>query len=454
MYYMDIFSVNKRIHFIGIGGISMSGIAKFFLANGYTVSGSERESSAVTTKLKNLGAKIYIGHKKENVVGADVVVYTSAISDENPEIKEAIKRKIKILKRSEVLGAILKRYNKSVGIAGCHGKTTATAMLTHILSDSDINAAAFIGGDDLTFGNYKSGKDICVAEACEYKKNFLDLNPTISVILNVDCDHMESYGSFENLLSAFKQFSQSEYSVINADDENCVKIIGDETLTFGIKNSADYTAENVTEGENGYSFTAFKRGKKLGDVTLSVKGYHNVYNALAAIACADILGVKFDTENLRKFKGVARRQEFLGKVKGVKVFADYAHHPTEITETLKAFNVSDSDLVVFQPHTYSRTRLLAEEFVAALKTVKNLLIYKTFPAREKFNIDGDAFTLYKMIKGVNCGVKFAADYKDLSKKVNLYSAKKEKSRRIIVLGAGDVYYDAKKIIIENACQSR
>lgn len=432
----------------------MSGIAKYFLTNGYNVSGSERKSSAVTTKLKNLGAKIYIGHKKENLIGADVVVYTSAVSDENPELKEARKRKIKVLKRSEVLGLILKRFNKSVGITGCHGKTTATAMLTHLLCESGTDAAAFIGGDDLTFGNYKSGKDICVAEACEYKKNFLDLNPTISVILNIDCDHMESYGSFENLLSAFKQFSQSEYSVINADDENCAKIINDNTVTFGIRNFADYTARNVTEKEKGYSFTAFKRGKRLGNVTLSVKGYHNVYNALAAIAAADVSGVNVNTESLQNFKGVARRQEFLGLINNVTSFADYAHHPTEITETLKAFNVSDNDLVVFQPHTYSRTRLLAEEFLESLKGVKNLLIYKTYPAREKFDIDGDAFTLYKKLKTVNSDVKFAADFKELSEKVKFYSEKKEKLKRIIILGAGDVYYDAKKIVNKNTCQSR
>ena len=444
MKNVDIFSENFRPHFIGIGGASMSGLAKFFLVRGVEVSGSDRENSLATEKLKKLGAKINVPHKAISVRGASAAIYTSAIDRSNPEIKEAERLGIPLLKRSEVLGLILKSFRTAVCVSGSHGKTTATAMIAEILIGAGEDPAVFLGGESKVFGNFRSGGGVAVAEACEYKRNFLDIAPDIAVVLNIDDDHPDTYSSMEEETAAFSLFSKNSLAVINADDENAVKTAPLSSVTFGIDRSAVYSAKRITKKESGYAFTLYVRGAKKERIVLPVLGKHNVYNALAAIAVCDLLKIPFGKikSGLASFGGVKRRNEFLGVYKNARVFADYAHHPTEIAATLKEFTErNEKTLCVFQPHTYSRTKKLMPAFINALSAADGVIVYKTYPAREKSDISGDAFTLYGSLKSVyKSDCFYAGDEKTLKrladKLIRNYGV-------ILFLGAGDVYFVAK-----------
>ncbi len=419
----------KKIHFIGAGGVSMSGLMKWCIYNGITTSGSDKVRSEETDVLEKLGAKIFIGHSAENLGDAEAVVYTSAVADDNEELVAAKMRGLLVIKRSELLGEILAQYPRSVGVAGSHGKTTVTAMLWEIFETAGEAPAVFLGGEYGERGNFCAGgkcnggngrdnggrvtkngsiadgdirgaeKKFAVAEACEYKSNFLDLKPYIRIILNVDDDHLESFGGKAAEIAAFRKFAASGISVVNADDEGATLAAGENSATFGIENPATFTAKRVRrrEGAAGYSFTAYEYGRKLGRITLKVSGRHNVYDALAALAAARLCGVSFAAikSALSAFSGVKRRNEEIGELFGLKVYADYAHHPSEIKATLIAKReLGRSPIVVFQPHTYSRTRLLKGEFIEALGGEPRLIIYKTYPAREEYEEGGDAKTLY------------------------------------------------------------
>jgi len=436
----------KKIHFIGINGISMSALAKYCFSQGKTVTGSDTDGSD-ENGVKSV-ATVYVGHCAENVHGADLVVYTSAISETNPELTEALKLGITTVKRSELLGNIARGYKNTVAVSGSHGKTTATAMLSHIFYEADLSPVAFVGGNDTVFGNFLSGKgNYLITEACEYKKNFLDIEPTVAVVLNIDDDHLDSYGNMENMIETFKKFVSHSVAVINADDPNSKNLGHYQTLSFGIKNNARYMAKNLRKTPLGYSFTLFVAGIKRMRINLKTVGIHNVYNALSAIAVADYFGIeeRIIKRALEKFTSVSRRAENLGRIKGVKVTADYAHHPKELSAALSVLTDDVKNaLVVFQPHTYSRTRLLMNEFTDVLKTVGKVIIYKTFSAREEYDEEGSAYTLYNNLKKVSEGeVIYAstpAELKDL-----LYE-NCEKTSDILVLGAGDVYYLVKKML--------
>ncbi len=400
---------NKKIHFVGAGGVSMSGLMKWCISFGFEVSGSDRERSAETDVLVDLGAKIFIGHSAKNLGDADIVVYTSAVADDNAELVAARTRGLPVIKRSELLGEILTLYPRSVGVAGSHGKTTTTAMLWEILETAGETPAVFLGGEYGERGNFCAGgatKRFAVAEACEYKSNFLDLKPYIRVILNVDDDHLESFGGKAAEIAAFKEFASGGISIVNADDEGATLAAVENSATFGIENFATFTAKRVRrkEGAAGYSFTAYEYGKRLGRITLKVSGRHAVYDALAALAAARLCGVTFSAIKtaLSVFSGVKRRNEAIGEIYGLKTYADYAHHPTELKAFLAAKReLGISPIVVFQPHTYSRTRILKKEFIEALACEKRLIIYKTYPAREQYEKDGDAKTLYEEIFALN-----------------------------------------------------
>lgn len=436
----------KHIHFIGVGGIGMSALAKYALFKGCTVSGSDSFPSELTLELQQKGAKIKYKHSAFNVKGADIVVYSSAISKNNPELKKAFNIGVPVIRRSKLLDAVMRRYNDRIAVSGSHGKTTATAMLTSVLSLGGLDPTSFIGGEDKRFSNCLIGNGkVAIAEACEYKKNFLDLSPTVAVVLNIDNDHMESYGSMEALKQAFSQFASAGIAVVNADDVNCRELNLSCSVSFGINNSAVYTAKNIVKNKNGYSFTVYKHGKRCVRINLSVMGRHNIYNALASFAVADIFKIKHFCikQSLEAFDGVKRRCERLGELFGAEVYADYAHHPKEIYATLKAFACSDKDVIVFQPHTYSRTKLLMNDFISCFKAVKNLIIYKTYPAREKLDKKGDAKTLYSKLKDADINTcTYADDIKCLIK-----SLKELKNpERIIFIGAGDIYSVAKKLL--------
>lgn len=441
------FSDFKRIHFIGIGGISMSGLAKFCLTKGFTVSGSDKTLSAEIKKLSALGAKTFKGHRSENVKKAELVVYSSAVSDDNPELRFALEHGIPILKRSELLGEILSLHGKTVAVSGSHGKTTTTAMIAEILIAAGFNPTVFLGGERKTFGNCKTGgTDYAVAEACEYKRNFLDIHPQVAVILNIDNDHVDTYKNMDEAVNAFSLFAENSLSLVNADDHYARKVFNYSTVTFGVKNLAVYKAKYIKKGEC-YSFTAYAYGKRLGRINLKVAGAHNVYNALAAIAAATEIKVPFCAIKtaLDAFDGIKRRNEYLGDFNGVACFADYAHHPTEIRAVLSGGNAKT--LVVFQPHTYSRTAALMSEFVAALSSADGVIIYKTYPAREKFSALGDGKRLFKKLcESGKDNVIYAGGYSSLRQALKKRAAD---FNRVLFLGAGDIYEIAKKLLSDS-----
>ncbi len=439
----------KKFHFIGACGVSMSGLVKHLLLHGKAVTGSDNHAENGASVLNDYGAKIYGVHSAKNVKKKDVVVFSSAIKADNPELLYALKHKIPTIKRSELLGEILTEFKTSVAISGSHGKTTSTAMIANVLIDAKKDPTVFLGGDDYSFGNYRNGaKEVAVAEACEYKKNFLDIKPNISVVLNIDNDHMDAYKNMTEMLNAFTEFTKNTISVINADDVLAAKIFNSTTVTFGIENKATYMAKNLRFNNTGYSFSAYAFGRKVGTIKLKVAGKHNVYNALCAFAVGDIMKIPFFIikSALEKFNGVKRRNEYIGEFYGLKCYADYAHHPKEIEATLTAFSENGEDYVtIFQPHTYSRTKLLMAEFVDVLKDKEPLIILETYSAREEFDENGSAKTLFNKIcevKGENC--QYVQTEQSLKETVKSLASR---YKRVIFLGAGDVYEKAKNILM-------
>ncbi len=438
-----------KVFFIGIGGISMSGLAKLLLGRGYVVSGSDKSKSIQTKELEALGATVYYEHNALNVKGADLVVYSCAIDEDNPELAFAKANGIVAVKRSEILGEIISGFKKSVAISGCHGKTTCTAMLGEILQTAKKDPTIFLGGEYKDYGNFLSGEsDFAIAEACEYKKSFLDIKPKIAVVLNLDNDHLDSYDGMKDVVVSFKKFVGDRLAVINSDEKYINDISNSTTVTFGIENVATYYAKDIKETETGVSFTTCAYAKPYGKINLKINGRHNVYNALAAFAVADLLSISFwdIKKGLENFCGVKRRNEYLGEANGVKYYADYAHHPTEIKATLKAFSRGKNDFItVFQPHTYSRTRILMNDFISAFEGYDNIIIYKSYSAREKFDVKGSAKTLQERLSEKTQICSYAHTAKELEEKISENSKDK---KRILFIGAGDIYQIANAILSE------
>ncbi len=444
----DIINSITKIHFVGIGGVSMSALAKYMLTLGKTVSGSDVSKTEVTEQLKKLGVKIYSNHNAKNVIGAEAVVYSSAVSLQNPELIYAQQNGILILKRAELLGCIMSRFEKKIAISGSHGKTTTTAMLSNVFSLAELNPTVFIGGEDKKLNNFSLGDGrYCIVEACEYKKNFLKLYPDIVAVMNIDNDHQDSFFGIDDTINAFEQFIDGKIALVNVDDEHSKKLMSHTAITFGVKNNASYMAKNLRQVGNKYSFTFYSYSVKRGRINLNVSGKHNVYNALVTCAISELCGIDFNTVKraLYMFDGVKRRGENIGEIYAMTVVADYAHHPKEILATLSAFDCyNDDTVVVFQPHTYSRTKFLFNDFLECLKNLNNVIIYRTYGARERYDSVGSAFNLYKNLKTQNKGVvEYANTPRGLLKELKKLSRKKG---RVMVLGAGDIYDIVKGII--------
>nr|WP_312667744.1 UDP-N-acetylmuramate--L-alanine ligase [Tissierella praeacuta] len=384
-----------RVHFIGIGGISMSGLAEILLSEGYIVTGSDTKDSSIIERLKNLGAKIYINHRPSNVDGADLVIYTDAISKDNEELVKAFSLNIPVIDRATFLGALMKNYKNSIAVSGTHGKTTTTSMLSTILNRSTLNPTILLGGQlDEIGGNVKLGsKDYILTEACEYKGNILKYFPTMAIILNVDADHLDYFRNMDHILETFIQYSknldENSYLLINIDDISSQKIISStkaKVITFGITGNPDYKAENITFSPEGYPSYTLKVNGELHSIKLNVMGIHNVYNSLASIVAAHIYGISMEEiqKNISIYTGVHRRLELKGYYKGVKIIDDYAHHPTEIRATLNALkNSTTGDIYcVFQPHTYTRTKLLLDNFAESFTEADKVIITDIYAARE------------------------------------------------------------------------
>ncbi|MCX7983800.1 MAG: UDP-N-acetylmuramate--L-alanine ligase [Bacteroidetes bacterium] len=388
----------KKLHFVGIGGIGMSGIAEILLDQGFKISGSDRVLSEVTERLQSLGAEVFEGHRAENVgPDVDTVVYSSAVSLDNPEILEAQRRKIPVVRRAEMLAEVM-RLKYGIGIAGTHGKTTTTSMVGLILMEGGLDPTVVVGGKLSGLGgtNARLGRgEFIVVEADEFDRSFLSITPTIAVLTTLEVDHLDCYRDLDDIKNAFVQFASKVpfygFVVLCLDDPALLDIMPQLTkkkiITYGLTPQADIQAIDVQFKNNTSTFTTLRAGKELGTVTLQVPGTHNVQNALGAMAVGLELGIPFETIRaaIEKFTGVYRRWEKKGEVRGVVLYDDYAHHPTECKATLLgAKNGWRRRIVcVFQPHLYTRTRDFYEEFAKAFLLADVLVVTDVYPAREE-----------------------------------------------------------------------
>lgn len=440
---------NKKVHFIGIGGISMSGLAEILIDYGYHISGSDRSKSKFTDKLQKLGAEIFIGHEPSNVHGADLVVYTAAVKDDNPELIEAKKSGIPLMDRAEFLGEIMKKFSKGIAVSGTHGKTTVTSMISTILLHTDLDPTIMVGGElDAIDGNVRPGKSpYFITEACEYKGSFLKFYPYIGIILNIDADHLDYYKDIKEIHDTFFAFAnlipEGGLLIGCAEDDRVIDIcksVKCNTLTYGIK-SGDFTAKDIIYDSKGFpSFTAYYKGEEYGRFNLSVPGEHNVLNALSAIACSYFLGIDKDVAaaSLKSFTGTHRRFEKKGEKNGVVVIDDYAHHPAEIIATIKAAKNYPHKRIfcVFQPHTYTRTYTLFEDFAKAFNGVDKLILTDIYAAREKDTGLVSSTKLCEAVKNNGVNAIHISSFKEIVE--NLSNELKE-GDVLITMGAGDVY---------------
>lgn len=442
----NFFDKKPKIHFIGIGGAGMSALAGICLSYGYQVSGSDIAQNEYTDLLSKCGAKINLFHSEKNVSGCDIIVFSSAIKPDNCELVKAIKANKCVLERHKFLGVIFNCFDKSVAIAGSHGKTTACGMLSQVLIDSDRDPQILIGGSfDLIGGNYRKGNGCILAEACEYKRNFLSLKPLIAVLLNTDKDHMDYYKDEGDVNNAFESYvnniKENGCCVINGDEENGLKIKPENKIvTYGFKEKCDFRAENIKSFRGKYSFDITEKGEgKPVRVKLSVFGRHNIYNALAAYSAAILMGVGREqaAKALSAFKGMKRRFEEAGSFNGAKIINDYAHHPKEIEAVIKsARDVFPKGRItaVFQPHTYSRTKSFMDKFSRCFNGLDCLLLLPVYAAREPYDREGSSPVLYENIKKNFYNVIYLDSFKQAYDYLSL-----NKSSCILILGAGDIY---------------
>lgn len=390
-----MFGKVKKLFFVGVGGAGMSGIAEILHNLGYQIRGSDYSSSQVTDYLQSQGITIHNEHRADNLEDADVVVISSAVGEDNPEVVEAQRRGIPVIKRAEMLGELM-RLKFSIGVAGTHGKTTTTSMIGKILQQGDYQPTLIVGGivAELGTGAALGKGDYLVAEADEYDRSFLSMFPTVAVVTNLEADHLDCYADMDELIDSYLMYMNRVpfYGsvIISADDENLSRLrpkVARTYATFGFTSDADYRAMNVSIEQGRSTFSVYYRGDLKGEIILHVPGKHNVANALAAVAVCSELEVPFTTiaNGLLSFSGVARRFEIVGEVNGIMVVDDYAHHPTEIVATLqtakKAYN--RRVVVVYQPHLYSRTRDFMSQFAEALAIADKCLLVDIYPAREK-----------------------------------------------------------------------
>ncbi len=439
-----------HIHFIGIGGISMSGLAQIALKDGYRVTGSDWNKSKITEKLEKSGADIVYGHGAchPDIASANLVVYTAAAHDDNPEMIFAKEHNLRSVHRAEFLGAIMKNYTHAVGVSGTHGKTTTTSMLAHALIHAGVDPTISVGGElDIIDGNIRTGSsDYFVTEACEYTNSFLKFYPTIALITNIEEDHLDFFTGIDMIIESFREFAMLTKGigtvVAMGGDKNIQKALdgtGLDIVTYGMDKEFDYYPENIKYDAGFPSFDVCKNGEKLCHVKLNVPGEHNVLNTLAAIAVCELLGIDAKTaaEGVEQFKGTHRRFEKKGFVNGAIVIDDYAHHPTEIAATLKAAKEFPHTKIrcIFQPHTYSRTRTLWNEFVKAFDDADELILTHIYAAREVFDGVTKPENLAAEIKERGVDAKYMDKFEDIADYIKKTAAEGE---IIFTMGAGDV----------------
>ena len=450
MANIDILKKYKHIHMIGIGGVSMSGIAEMLKHWGFTVTGSDANYSPIIKKLQNSGIYVRIGHDVENLSKSDIVVYSAAIKDTDPEVIRAKQLNIPLIERADFLGEITKCFEDTIAVSGTHGKTTTTSMISCCFleanTDPNIQVGAILKQID---GNYRIGNsDFFILEACEYVESFLKFNPKAEIILNIDNDHLDYFKTFDNIKDAFikyvKILPKDGVLILNADDPNCLdlrKYCNAQSITYGINNKyANFIAKNITFNKDGYpTFDVYHNNNFYGTFKLSVAGMHNVSNALSCIAVCNYyklpkMNIK---DGLLKFTGANRRLEYKGSFNKADLYDDYAHHPTEILATAnsiknKEFNES---WVVFQPHTYSRTKNLLDDFVIALENFDNIIITDIYAAREENIYNISSQDLVNKIQSSGKKAIYISDFSNISSFLKTHVKEND---IVISLGAGTI----------------
>lgn len=438
------------VHFIGIGGISMSGLAEILHERGFKISGSDMKASPLTEHLQSLGISVALPQSRENIAqGIELCVYTAAISEENPELLEAKRQNVPTMTRAELLGRIMKNYKEAINVSGTHGKTTTTSMIGEILMEAQMDPTITVGGmmKDIG-GNLRVGKsDVFLAEACEYTNSFLSFFPTIEVVLNIEEDHLDFFKDINDIRSSFRKFieklPENGILIFNKDiphEEYFLQNLpGRKIITFG-HNDADYTANFISYDHYARpTYTLFEKGEDRGKVTLGVTGEHNIYNSLSAIAVARAIGIPFDTikKGLLEFSGTDRRFQLKGKVNGFTIIDDYAHHPQEIAATIAtAKKYPHKKLwVAFQPHTYSRTLALMDDFAGALSQADEIILADIYAAREQNTVGVSSDDLRKLMLSQNTNVYYIPDFPSI---LEFILSHLEEGDLLITMGAGNI----------------
>ena len=440
---------SKHIHFIGIGGSGMYPLAQILHSKGYYLTGSDNNETETLDAVRKMGIKVYLGQRAENIEGADFIVYTAAIMADNPELIAARASGAVVIERSELLGLVTSEFERAICISGTHGKTTTSSMLTQMLVDSSLDISCVIGGKLKSIGGSGlAGKsDIMVCESCEFVDTFLKLYPDISVILNIDEDHLDYFKTLDNLKASFKKFAEnaSKCIIYNGDDKNTLDVVLDidkEKISFGWSDTNDYSAKILSVNGLLTEFKAFYKGETLGVFKLHVPGEHNVLNALAAIACARYVGAPIDKImlGLDNFMGAIRRFEKIAHVGGVTIVDDYAHHPAEVSVTLSAAKKLGFKrlIAVHQPFTYSRTAMLLDDFAGALSIADLVVLTKIMGSREKNTYNIHSSDLQEKISGCVLTPEF-------DECVEYLLNEAREGDLIITLGCGDVYKVAKDL---------
>ncbi len=449
MYTID-FHKPIHVHFIGIGGISMSGLAEILLEEGFTISGSDSKESELTDHLTANGAQIFYGQRASNIIdGIDLVVYTAAIHPDNPEYACAKEKGIPMMTRADLLGQIMTNYKIPIAVSGTHGKTTTTSMASHVLLEGGMDPTISVGGIlPAIGGNLRVGNsDTFITEACEYTNSFLSFFPKISIILNMDADHLDFFKDIDDIRHSFRLFAEKLPAdgtlIINSDTPHYEDIIEDlpcRVITYGLEHEADYTAEQITYDEFGHpTFICKYKGNPVGTFSLKVPGIHNVSNALSVIALGYLLALDPDViqKGLTNFTGTDRRFQFKGEIGGVTIIDDYAHHPTEIKATLTSAKnyPHKTTWCVFQPHTYTRTKALLPDFAEALTLADHVVLADIYAAREKNTLGVSSKDLQRCILELGTPCEYFPTFDEIE---NYLLENCVDGDLLITMGAGDV----------------
>ena len=445
-----------KVHFIGIGGISMSGLAFICLNLGYKVSGSDSASSYMTDKLTANGANIFIGHSASNIDNSyDLVVYTAAIRADNEELLAAQSNNIKTIDRAHFLGDLMKKYDNSIAISGTHGKTSTTSMLSTIYNYASLNPTILVGGNlNIINGNVQVGdSEYFITEACEYVDSFLSFYPKYEIILNIEADHLDYFKDINHIINSFERFASNLKPdgkiIANGDDENVRKALENfkNVVYFGSNLNNDFIITNISLNNDFSSFELKNGDTNLGEFKIQTHGIHNIFNSTSAIICSYIDGIDIDSikNAIWTYTGVGRRFEFKGEKSGIRIYDDYAHHPSEIKATLSAIKPIEKNnlFVVFQPHTFTRTKLLLDEFSSSFQDCDYIIISDIYASREKDTGLIHSKNLVDKIKEHRDNVYYLGTFDEI---INFLTSKLNNNDILVTMGAGNINQLAEKII--------